>query len=198
MNIQNISKVVCIGRNYIEHIKELDNETPKSPVIFIKPNTSITDKINLPKNREIHYECEIVLKINSDSKIIAVGVGLDLTDRSLQSKLKAKGLPWELAKGFDGATILSDFVEINENDIPKLSMKAYKNNELVQHANYDLMIYKPQQILEYLKEMSISLTETDCLMTGTPKGVGIIEQTDTFKLDLYLEDKIILSKEFKG
>ena len=99
------SKIVCIGRNYVEHIKELDNETPSEPVIFCKPNSAISDEIDLDKNDEIHYEGEICFVV-MNNQLAGVGFGLDLTKREVQSKLKTKGLPWERAKAFDGSAVL--------------------------------------------------------------------------------------------
>ncbi|AIT08665.1 2-keto-4-pentenoate hydratase [Candidatus Francisella endociliophora] len=190
------SKVICVGRNYIEHIQELNNETPESPVIFIKPNSSISKTLELSDKRETHYECEIIFAFDKDSKIKAVGLGLDLTDRALQSKLKAKGLPWELAKSFDNSAVISDFVEITENEISYLNFKAYKNNELIQHADYNLMMYKPNEIINFLNESEISICENDLLMTGTPKGVGIVNRGDKFRIELFLQDDKILEANF--
>lgn len=190
------SKVICVGRNYVEHIHELNNEIPKSPVIFIKPNSSISTTIELSKHRETHYECEIVFAFDIDANVKAVGVGLDLTDRNLQSKLKAKGLPWELAKSFDNSAVISDFVEISEDQISGLAFKAYKNGELIQYADYDLMMYKPSQIIDFLHESEISICENDILMTGTPKGVGIVNVGDVFKVELFYKNEKILEANF--
>ncbi|QIV96234.1 2-keto-4-pentenoate hydratase/2-oxohepta-3-ene-1,7-dioic acid hydratase in catechol pathway [Allofrancisella inopinata] len=191
------SKVICVGRNYVEHIQELNNEIPDNPVIFIKPNSSVARSLKLLSGRELHYECEIVFAFDGKSQIKAVGLGLDITDRNLQSKLKSKGLPWELAKSFNGSAVISDFVEIGTLDIPFLSFKAYKNNQLIQEGSYDLMIYKPNQIINFLKNNNISICENDLLMTGTPKGVGVINYNDKFKLELFCKDSIILEAFFK-
>ena len=191
------SKVICVGRNFVEHIKELNNEAPTNPVIFIKPNSSISTSLNLLENRELHYECEIVLAFDEYSKVKAVGLGLDITDRDLQSKLKAKQLPWELAKSFDGSAVISDFVSIEVGDIPHLYFKAYKNSSLIQEGSYNLMIYKPQDIVGFLKESSLSICEDDLLMTGTPKGVGIINQGDEFYIELFCKENKILDVNFK-
>lgn len=191
------SKVICIGRNYIEHIYELENEIPENPVIFIKPNSSITASLKIPNNREIHYEVEIVFVFGNKEEIKGVGLGIDLTDRALQAKLKSKGLPWELAKAFDNSTILSEFIEIGDEDLKSLHFVGYKNNEIVQKGSYDLMIHKPYQIVDFLNENNISILENDFLMTGTPKGVGIVQQGDIFNIDLFLGDKRILEVEFK-
>ncbi|MBK2106677.1 fumarylacetoacetate hydrolase family protein [Francisella philomiragia] len=190
------SKVVCVGRNYVEHIHELNNEVPESPVIFIKPNSSISKNLRLSSAREIHYECEIVFAFDHDSNIKAVGLGLDLTDRNLQSKLKAKGLPWELAKAFDNSAVISEFVKINNQDIEFLNFKAYKNNSLIQQGSYDLMIYKPQQIIDFLRQNEISVAENDLLMTGTPKGVGVVNEDDKFRIELFCKYRKILETTF--
>ncbi|QEO56875.1 fumarylacetoacetate hydrolase family protein [Francisella marina] len=190
------SKVICIGRNYVEHIHELNNEIPDSPVIFIKPNSSIAKNLKLSSARETHYECEIVFAFDNDSNIKAVGLGLDLTDRNVQSKLKSKGLPWELAKAFDNSAVISDFVKINNQDVEFLSFKAYKNSSLIQQGSYDLMIYKPQQIIDFLKQNEITIAENDLLMTGTPKGVGVVSIDDKFRIELFCKDKKILETTF--
>ena len=191
------SKVVCIGRNYIEHIHELQNEIPTNPVIFIKPNSAISNTIMLHSNIETHYETEMVFHFGSSHNVDGVAIGLDLTDRNLQSDLKAKGLPWELAKAFDGSAVISEFVRINSNNITKLSFKSYKNNTLVQAGNYNQMIYKPDLILDFLKKNNISFLEHDLLMSGTPKGVGIINKGDTFRVELFCENELILETIFK-
>ena len=191
------SKVICVGRNFVEHIKELNNETPINPVIFIKPNSSISTSLKLLENRELHYECEIVLAFDEQSKVKAVGLGLDITDRDLQATLKAKQLPWELAKSFDGSAVISRFVSIKAKDLPHLHFKAYKNDKFIQAGSYDLMIYKPNHIVNFLKESSVSICENDLLMTGTPKGVGIINYGDEFYIELFCKETKILDVNFK-
>ncbi|AJC48914.1 fumarylacetoacetate hydrolase family protein [Allofrancisella guangzhouensis] len=190
------SKVICVGRNYVEHIRELNNEIPDNPIIFIKPNSSVAKSLKLLPDRELHYECEIIFAFDGKSQIKAVGLGLDITDRDLQSKLKSKGLPWELAKSFDGSAVISDFVKIDLLNIPFLSFKAYKNNQLIQEGSYHLMIYKPNQIIEFLKYNNISICENDLLMTGTPKGVGVINHNDKFKLELFCKNSRVLEAFF--
>lgn len=120
-----------------------------------------------------------------------------MTDRDLQSKLKAKQLPWELAKSFDGSATISNFVSIDAYDIPHLYFKAYKNSKLIQEGSYDLMIYKPSEIIDFLKSSAISICENDLLMTGTPKGVGIINQGDEFYIELFCKENKILDVNFK-
>jgi 2-keto-4-pentenoate hydratase/2-oxohepta-3-ene-1,7-dioic acid hydratase in catechol pathway len=189
------SKVVCIGRNYMEHIKELNNEIPEDMVFFIKPNSAISNKLVFPKNQNsCHYEAEISFLIE-DSKIIAVAFGLDLTLREVQSKLKEKGLPWERAKAFDGAAVFSKFVSFND-DISKLAIELYINGELKQKADYSLMINKPSQIIEEVNSF-LSFEDGDILMTGTPQGVGSFKEGDVFVGKIFFDKKIIIEETFK-
>ncbi|MDX1808657.1 MAG: fumarylacetoacetate hydrolase family protein [Sulfurospirillaceae bacterium] len=185
------SKIVCVGRNYVEHIKELNNEVPTSMVLFMKPNSAVSHDLNT-FGRVLHYEGEISFLIR-DLKIKAVGFGLDLTDRELQGKLKSKGLPWERAKAFNGAGVFSDFIEIEENDIEKLSLKLYINDKLTQEGGVDLMIYPPNVILHEIKSFS-TLEDGDIVMSGTPSGVGIITIGDKFTGEIYVGDDKLLSK----
>ena len=171
------SKIVCIGRNYAEHIAELNNETPTEPVFFIKPNSAISNELQFNEEVAIHFEGEIVFLIQA-GELAGIGFGLDLTKREVQSELKRKGLPWERAKAFDKSAVLSDFVEFS-GDYQGLSMELYINDRLAQKADFDLMLHKPQAILQ---EASTFLTfeDNDLLMTGTPKGVGVIRLGDEF------------------
>jgi 2-keto-4-pentenoate hydratase/2-oxohepta-3-ene-1,7-dioic acid hydratase in catechol pathway len=180
------SKVVCIGRNYVDHIKELNNETPTEPVIFMKPNSAISNEININASDEIHYEGEISFIVNN-GKINAVGFGLDLTKREIQNKLKAKGLPWERAKAFDGSAVFSDFVEFNGNT-ENLRMELWINGLLQQSGGVDLMLYKPEEILQEINTFS-SLENGDIIMTGTPSGVGVVNKNDVFIGKIYNNDK---------
>lgn len=172
------SKVICIGRNYVEHIKELNNETPTRPVIFLKPNSSVSHAIYTHETDEIHYEAEICFLIHH-GKIQGVGFGLDLTKRELQSQLKEKGLPWERSKAFDRSAVFSRFTEI-PNLIKDIRLELWINDTLVQQGSVDLMINKPQQLFEEAQSFMTCL-DGDILMTGTPKGVGIINKNDVFK-----------------
>jgi 2-keto-4-pentenoate hydratase/2-oxohepta-3-ene-1,7-dioic acid hydratase in catechol pathway len=185
------SKVVCIGRNYVEHIAELNNELPTEPVIFVKPNSAISNDIKTHAIDDIHYEAEISL-IVKDNQFIAAGIGLDLTKRQVQSVLKEKGLPWERAKAFDASAVFSEFVTIN-NHVESLSLVLLINDQIIQQANYPLMIYKPAEIVAAVNEF-MSFENNDILMTGTPKGVGKINQGDQFTGLLYDGDTLILSK----
>ena len=190
------SKVVCIGRNYVEHIAELGNETPQQAVIFIKPNSAISDELCFNDVDEIHYEAELSFLIQQQ-KITAVAIGLDLTKRAIQSQLKAKGLPWERAKVFDKAAVFSEFIAIdaNNDNLQSLSMQLWINDKLIQQANYQLMMLKPQQVLQAMQEF-ISIVDNDIIMTGTPKGVGKIYRGDKFVGKVFLADNLIIEHEW--
>ena len=188
------SKVVCIGRNYVEHIKELNNEVPEEMVFFIKPNSSISRQLVFPSfNKSCHYEAEISFLIEED-KISAVGFGLDLTLRDVQSRLKKKGLPWERAKSFSNSAVFSDFVSFND-DLSKLSVELYINDELKQKGDISQMINKPEDIIKEFKSFS-SFEDGDILMSGTPSGVGEFKLGDKFKGKILLENKVIVEKDF--
>lgn len=189
------SKVVCIGRNYMDHIAELNNEIPEDMVFFIKPNSSISNRLSFPKNQNsCHYEAEISFLIEDD-KITGVGFGLDLTLRELQSKLKEKGLPWERAKAFDGAAVFSKFVSFS-GDISKLGIELYINNELKQKGDYSLMINKPNEIIAEAKTF-LSFEDGDILMSGTPKGVGSFKKGDIFIGKILYENKVLIEETFR-
>ena len=185
------SKVVCIGRNYVEHIAELNNETPTEPVIFVKPNSAISTEIKTHPVDAIHYEAELSLMIK-DNQFIAAGIGLDLTKREVQSVLKSKSLPWERAKAFDASAVFSEFVSITKG-IESLSLVLLINDQVIQQANYELMIYKPHEIVQAVNEF-MSFETNDILMTGTPKGVGKINLGDKFTGQLYCDDTLLLTE----
>ncbi|MBC8479409.1 MAG: fumarylacetoacetate hydrolase family protein [FCB group bacterium] len=182
------SKIICAGRNYVGHIRELNNEIPSEPVIFIKPNSAITTEIHSGHKDEIHYEAEITLLIIS-GKIHAVGFGLDLTKREVQTRLKKAGLPWERAKAFDGSAVFSEFVPvfgITDN----LKIELHINDKLIQKGSSDLMLTKPQQLLEEIKSF-ITLEDGDLIMTGTPQGVGKVNSGDQFVGRIFEKDRKI-------
>jgi len=186
------SKVICVGRNYVAHIKELNNETPDSMVLFNKPNSAITNTLEYIQE-DCRFEGEICFLIKN-KQIEGIGFGLDLTKAGLQNKMKEKGLPWERAKGFDKSAVLSKFVKF-EGNIETLEMKLFLNAKLVQHATYDLMIYKPSEILKEI-ETFMSLEDGDIIMSGTPKGVATYKRQDVFLATIYIEDTLVLRKEF--
>jgi 2-keto-4-pentenoate hydratase/2-oxohepta-3-ene-1,7-dioic acid hydratase in catechol pathway len=181
------SKVICIGRNYVDHIKELSNEIPDEMVVFLKPNSAISTNLFANHNNDaLHYEAELSF-LYQGGKFTAVALGLDLTKRDVQAKLKVKGLPWERAKAFDNSAIFSDFVSIEQNKMSQLNLSLTINNELKQQGGVSLMMVKPDEILKDLQSF-ISLEDGDIVMTGTPKGVGVIGKTDNFVGQVYLSD----------
>lgn len=171
------SKIVCIGRNYVEHIRELNNDMPAQMIIFNKPNSAISAQLYSTRQEPLHYEGEICFMVQQ-GQLSAVGFGLDLTKRDLQSSLKAKGLPWERAKAFDGAALFSPFISITGN-INDLTLQLDINGKTVQQGSIDLMMNKPQAILTEIQSF-MSVNDNDILMTGTPAGVGIVNSGDRF------------------
>jgi 2-keto-4-pentenoate hydratase/2-oxohepta-3-ene-1,7-dioic acid hydratase in catechol pathway len=183
------SKIVCIGRNYAHHIEELGNEVPDEPVIFIKPNSAISADIRLSGTDSIHYEGEMSFVFRGGG-LAGIGFGLDLTKREVQNRLKAKGLPWERAKAFDGSAVFSDFVTFS-GDISRLKLELYINGQLVQQAGYELMLYKPGEILAET-ESFLSMEEHDLIMTGTPAGVGALTPGDRFTGKIFEGDTLLV------
>ncbi len=187
-----VSKVVCIGRNYVEHIEELGNEIPSSMVVFNKPNSAISDTLYY-FSEQCRFEGEICFLIR-DSKIDAIGFGLDLTHADIQNHLKSKGLPWERAKAFDNSAVLSEFVPFCE-DMGTLGMKLFINDQLVQFATYDLMMYKPDTMLSEIQSF-MTLEDNDIIMSGTPKGVGTYSVGDRFVGQVFSDETLLLEKEW--
>lgn len=196
-------KIICIGRNYAEHAKELGNEIPENPVIFIKPDTAILKKgsdFYIPEfSDDVHYELEVVLKISKGGKYIQeekasnyfeeIGLGIDFTARDLQSQLKAKGLPWELAKGFDGSAVVSEFHKKSNFDMKNLNFSLLKNKDKVQDGNTSMMIFSPEKIIAFVSQY-FTLKTGDLIFTGTPKGVGKVAENDI--LQAFLENEKVL------
>ena len=187
------SKVVCIGRNYVEHIKELNNETPDTMVVFNKPNSAITSTLYY-YSEDTRFEGEICFIIK-DKKIAGVGFGLDLTKANIQNKMKQKGLPWERAKAFDGSAVLSDVVHF-DGDLTTLRLELYLNKSLVQFANYNLMIYKPQEMLKEILSF-MSLEDGDIIMSGTPKGVATYHVGDLFEGKIYAGERLLVDSQWE-
>ncbi len=187
------SKIVCIGRNYVEHIQELQNEIPQNMVVFNKPNSAISDKLTsiCPNTR---YEGEICFLI-INNRIDGIGIGLDLTKSDIQQELKQQGLPWERAKSFDKSAVLSEFVKMDGN-IDEIVMKLFINGKLTQKATVDMMIYKPHKILKECQEF-MSFANGDIIMSGTPKGVGTYKINDHFEGKLYVKDKLVLEVSWR-
>jgi len=187
------SKVVCIGRNYVEHIKELNNETPDTMVVFNKPNSAITNTLQY-FTHDTRFEGEICFLIK-DKKISGIGFGLDLTKANIQNKIKEKGWPWERAKAFDGSAVFGEFVKF-DGKITDLKLELYINDTLIQYATYDLMIYKPAQMLEEIQTF-MSFEDGDIIMSGTPKGVGTYNIGDIFVGKIYENEKLLVETTWK-
>lgn len=197
-------KIICIGRNYAEHAKELNNDVPTEPVIFIKPRTALLfpeKPLYYPEfTDDLQYECELVYKICKNGKYIkekfahkyynAVTVGIDFTARDLQQKLKSKGLPWELAKAFDGSAAVGEFMPISADmDLDNINFSLKRNGETVQQGNSHDMIFTIDQIIEYVS-MYFTLNIGDLIFTGTPAGVGPVNVYD--ELEGYIADQKLL------
>ena len=185
-------KIICVGRNYPKHIKELVNQRPESPVIFIKPDTSLIQKNNpffIPDfSRLINYELELLVKINRIGKYIQpkfafkyyreIGLGIDFTARDIQQQLKEKGLPWEKAKGFDGSALIGEwFDKSNFEDINKLDFHLLKNGIVTQSGNSSQMIWKIDELISEISKF-FTLKIGDIIFTGTPEGVGDVQEDD--------------------
>jgi len=185
-------KIICIGRNYTEHIKELANERPEEPVVFIKPDSSVLPKeqdFYIPDfTQNVHYEVEVLVKICKVGKHIderfahkyydEIGLGIDFTARDLQSELKEKGLPWEKAKGFDGSAVIGKWLpKSNFKDLNNLNFSLIRNKELVQEGNTSFMLWKIDELIAYVSKY-FTLKKGDVLYTGTPAGVGKIATND--------------------
>jgi 2-keto-4-pentenoate hydratase/2-oxohepta-3-ene-1,7-dioic acid hydratase in catechol pathway len=184
------SKVICIGRNYVDHITELSNEIPDEMVVFLKPNSAISDELYAFHEESLHYEAELCF-LYQKGEFSAVALGLDLTKRNLQATLKAKGLPWERAKAFNGAAIFSEFVQLDTID-NNLSLTLEIDNTLTQVGGVALMMYKPDVILSQLSSF-MTLEEGDIVMTGTPKGVGEVIAGGTFVGKVKKNNKTLVS-----
>jgi 2-keto-4-pentenoate hydratase/2-oxohepta-3-ene-1,7-dioic acid hydratase in catechol pathway len=186
------SKVVCIGRNYVEHIEELGNETPDTMVVFNKPNSAITETLNFV-SEDTRFEGEICFLI-MDGEIAGIGFGLDLTKADIQNKMKQKGLPWERAKAFNGSAVLGEFIPF-DRDIKTLRMELFINDRRVQFADYDLMIYKPLEMIKEIKSF-MKLEDGDIIMSGTPKGVGNYKVGDKFVGRIYSNDTLLVESSW--
>ena len=184
-------KIICIWRNYAKHIEELANERPDNPVVFLKPDSAILPNKNPffipPFSNDIHYEVEVLIKINKVGKHIAskfackyydeIGLGIDFTARDIQQKCKEKGLPWEKAKAFDGSAVIGNFYDKNEFDLENLSFQLLKNNEIVQKGNTQSMLWKIDELISYVSQY-FTLKKGDIIFTGTPAGVGKVSEND--------------------
>ncbi len=188
-------KIVCVGRNYVDHIAELGNELPSEMVVFCKPNSAISTTLLAVHQEPLHYEAEICFVVEN-GELAAVGCGLDLTKRELQSRLKAKGLPWERSKGFDGAALFSPFVTLPKTT-GELGIELKINGELRQKGTISLMLYPPQAILAELKTF-LRLEDGDIIMTGTPAGVGQVIAGDVFEATISLDGQKLVSQSWRA
>ena len=195
-------KIICIGRNYVDHAKELNNEAPKAPVFFLKPQTALLLKKQpffIPDfSEDIHYEVELVVRINRLGKNIQekfahkyyneIGLGIDFTARDIQRECKAKGLPWERAKAFDGSALLSEkFLDKSELKLEEgIGFSLKKNGETVQNGNHADMLFSIDRIIAYLSEY-FTLKIGDLIYTGTPAGVGPVTMGD--ELEGFIENQ---------
>ncbi|MEO0037987.1 MAG: hypothetical protein RIQ59_1198 [Bacteroidota bacterium] len=194
-------KIICIGRNYVKHIEELNNDRPDEPVVFLKPDSSILLKQHpfvIPEfTDDVHHEVELLVKINKVGKYIEpkfasnyydeIGLGIDFTARDLQAKLKEKGLPWEKAKSFDGSAVIGEFYPKSDSkSLEDLEFKLVKNGEIVQLGNTKHMIWKVDELISHVSQY-FTLKKGDIIFTGTPEGVAAVKPNDI--LEGYLEDK---------
>lgn len=202
-------KIICIGRNYVEHAKELNSEVPTEPVFFLKPDTALLkdgQAFYLPDfSKEIHHEVELVIKINKPGKNIQsqfahkyfeeIGIGIDFTARDLQAECKKKGLPWEKAKAFDGSAPIGKFIDKKQfTDEKNINFKLLVNGNMVQNGNSSNMLFSFDKIIAYVSQF-FTLKTGDLIYTGTPHGVGPVAIGD--KLEAYIEDNKLLEFEIK-
>ena len=201
-------KIFCIGRNYSEHAKELNNEVPDKPLVFMKPPTALlkgNKDFYLPEfSNDVHYEAEIVVKIGKNGKYInpkfaldyvkEITIGLDLTARDIQSQLKAKGHPWEIAKGFDGSGVIGTFIPIEGKDFKDISFHLTKNGEVVQKGFTKDMIFSIEELIAYISTF-FTLQTGDLIYTGTPAGVGQLKIGEVY--EGFVKEKKLLQTKIK-
>ncbi len=201
-------KIICIGRNFKNHIKELNSPYPDNPVFFLKPESALLRNGNdfyIPDfSNDIHYELEVVLKINRLGKHIQekfardyydeVSLGIDFTARDIQQKCKEKGLPWEISKAFDSSAAIGDFIPVDKLEVGKINFHLLKNNEVVQKASVSEMIFSFDKIISYVSQY-MTLKIGDLIYTGTPEGVGKVEIGDN--LTGFLNDKELIKISIK-
>lgn len=202
-------KIICVGRNYTDHIQELKNETPEEPVLFLKPDTAILLKRHpfvIPEfSTDVHYEVELLVRINKIGKYIdskfahkyydEIGLGIDFTARDLQARLKERGLPWEKAKSFDGAAVIGNFIDKQEfESLEDIQFRLERNGEVVQHGNSKQMIWNIDALIAYISQY-FTLKIGDVIFTGTPAGVGRVAPDD--RLTGFIESKEMFSINVK-
>tara|TARA_B100000131_G_scaffold246828_1_gene239859 strand:- start:241 stop:852 length:612 start_codon:yes stop_codon:yes gene_type:complete len=202
-------KLICIGKNYLKHIHELNSKKEDNPVIFLKPDTSVIQKKQpffIPEfSSDIHYEVEIILKFNRVGKHIEpkfskkyfdkISLGIDFTARDLQRKFKENGLPWDIAKGFDNSAMIGDWLSVDLfDDIDNINFRLEKNGEIVQKSNSSNMIWKIDQLISKASTF-FTIKIGDIMFTGTPEGVGKVVENDL--LEGYIDDKKVFSVRVK-
>ena len=202
-------KLICIGKNYLKHIHELNSKKEDEPVIFLKPDTSVIQKKQpffIPEfSSDIHYEVEIILKFNRVGKHIEpkfskkyfdkISLGIDFTARDLQRKFKENGLPWDIAKGFDNSAMIGDWLSVDLfDDIDNINFRLEKNGEIVQKSNSSNMIWKIDQLISKASTF-FTIKIGDIMFTGTPEGVGKVIENDL--LEGYIDDKKVFSVRVK-
>jgi 2-keto-4-pentenoate hydratase/2-oxohepta-3-ene-1,7-dioic acid hydratase in catechol pathway len=202
-------KIICIGRNYTNHIEELKNERPSEPVVFMKPDSAVLLKQHpfvIPEfSEDIHHEIEIIVKINKVGKYIEpkfshkyydeISVGIDFTARDLQTKLKEKGLPWEKAKAFDGSAVIGEFLpKTLFSSVENINFELTNNAKTVQKGNTALMLWKIDDLISYVSQY-FTLKIGDIIFTGTPAGVAAVKPNDV--LEGFLEDKKLFRIQVK-
>jgi 2-keto-4-pentenoate hydratase/2-oxohepta-3-ene-1,7-dioic acid hydratase in catechol pathway len=202
-------KIICIGRNYADHARELGNDIPDEPVIFMKPKSALLQAhtpFYYPEfTNELNYECELVLRICKNGKYIqerhagnyynGITVGIDFTARDIQDECKKKGLPWEKAKAFDNSAVVGEFLpKISWTSLKNINFELHKNNEVVQKGNTALMLWNIDQIIAYVSQY-FTLRTGDIIFTGTPQGVGAVAENDI--LEGFIEGKSVFKIDVK-
>jgi len=202
-------KIICIGRNYVNHIEELQNERPIEPVIFMKPDSAVLLKQHpfvIPEfSKDIHHEIELIVKISKVGKHIdtkfahkyydEISVGIDFTARDIQDQLKLKGLPWEKAKSFDGSAVIGKFLSKKQfNSLENITFELTNNNRIVQKGNASLMLWKIDELISFVSQY-FTLKIGDIIFTGTPEGVAVVKPEDV--LEGFLEGNKLFSVKIK-
>jgi len=201
-------KIICVGKNYLKHIDELNSSKEDAPVIFLKPDTSIIQKNQpffMPEfSNEIHYEIEIILKFNRLGKHIEskfsnkyfnqISLGVDFTARDFQNKFKERGLPWDISKGFDNSALIGDWKSIKNYDLNNINFRLEKNGKIVQQSNSKNMIWKIDELIAYASRY-FTIKIGDIMFTGTPEGVGVVSQDDV--LEGFLGNEKVFSVKIK-
>lgn len=201
-------KIICVGKNYLKHIDELNSSKEDEPVIFLKPDTSIIQKNQpffIPEfSNEIHYEIEIILKFNRLGKHIEskfskkyfsqISLGIDFTARDFQNKFKERGLPWDISKGFDNSALIGDWKSIKTYDLDNINFRLEKNGKIVQQSNSKNMIWKIDELIAYASKY-FTIKIGDIMFTGTPEGVGVVSEDDV--LEGFLGDEKVFSVKIK-